>query len=117
MTTTTSIRPSELPETIRHFLTAHAARDVDAAFRTFGPAALVVDDNRTFRGSGGVLDFLRNAGAEFTYTTELVGAQRIDETRWVAVNRLEGDFPGGVVELRCRFVLDDHLIAELVIAP
>ena len=117
MTTPTSIRPGELPATVRAFLTAHAARDVDAAFRTFGPAAVVVDEDRTFRGSGEVLGFLRNAGAEFTYTTELVGAQRIDATRWVAVNRLEGDFPGGVVELHYRFALDDHLITELVIAP
>jgi hypothetical protein len=35
----------------------------------------------------------------------------------VAVNRLEGDFPGGVVELRYRFTLVDGLVTELVIAP
>jgi len=29
----------------------------------------------------------------------------------------EGDFPGGVVDLRYRFVLDRGLIAELEIAP
>ena len=36
---------------------------------------------------------------------------------WVATNRLEGDFPGGVVDLRYRFAMDGDLIAELVIAP
>ncbi len=39
------------------------------------------------------------------------------DDRWVAVNRLEGDFPGGAVELRYRFALVDDLISELVIAP
>ena len=117
MITSTGILPSELPETIRDFLTAHAARDVDAAARAFTPTAVVVDEGRTFRGSGEVRDFLRNAGAEFTYTTELVGAQRIDATRWVAVIRLEGNFPGGVAELRYRFATDGSLITELVIAP
>jgi hypothetical protein len=29
----------------------------------------------------------------------------------------EGDFPGGVAELRYRFTLDGDLIEELVIAP
>jgi hypothetical protein len=117
MTTPTTIPPSELPVTVRDFLTAHAARDVDAAFRTFDPAAVVVDEGRTFRGSGEVLEFLRHAGAEFSYTTELVRAQRIDETRWVAVNRLEGTFPGGLAELRYCFAMDGRFIAELVIAP
>ncbi|WP_435742272.1 nuclear transport factor 2 family protein [Nocardioides sp. SYSU DS0663] len=113
----TPIEPTQLPATIRAYLAAHAAREADAAIRTFTAAAVVVDENRTFRGTGEILDFLRNAGAQFTYTTELVGARRIDEDRWVAVNRIEGDFPGGVAELDYRFRLDGDLIAELTIAP
>jgi hypothetical protein len=35
----------------------------------------------------------------------------------VAVNHLEGSFPGGVVDLAYRFTMDGDLIAELVIAP
>lgn len=78
---------------------------------------MVVDQGETFRGTHRVVDFLRSAGGEFTYTTELVGAQRVDDAHWVAVNRLEGDFPGGVADLRYRFTLADDLIAELVIGP
>ena len=117
MTTPTSIQPSELPATVRGFLAAHTARDVDAAIRTFAPTAVVVDQGQTFRGTDEVLGFLRSAGTEFTYTTELVGAQRIDEARYVATNRLEGDFPGGLADLDYRFAMDGDLIAELVIAP
>jgi hypothetical protein len=36
---------------------------------------------------------------------------------YVAVHHLEGDFPGGVVDLRFRFTLREGRIAELVIKP
>lgn len=117
MTTPTSIQPSELPATIRGFLTAHAARDVDAAIRAFSSTAVVVDQGQTFRGTDEVREFLRSAGVEFTYTTELIGAQRIDDTHCVATNRREGDFPGGLAELDHRFAMDGDLVVELVIAP
>ncbi|MGY1668624.1 nuclear transport factor 2 family protein [Geodermatophilus sp. SYSU D00696] len=117
MTTPTSIRPDQLPTTIRGFLAAHRAREADVALRAFTPTAVVVDEGRTYRGTEEIRRFLSEAGAEFSYTTELVGAQRVDDTHWVATNRLEGDFPGGVVELGYRFAMDGELIAELVIAP
>ena len=66
-------------------------------------------------GTAEVLEFLRHAGGEFTYTSELIGARRLDDAHWVAVNRLEGDFPGGVAELDYRFTLADDLITELFI--
>jgi len=117
MSTPTTIRPEQLPATIRAYLAAHAAGEADAAIRTFAPDAVVVDDGRSYRGTAEVLAFLRDAGAEFDYTTELVGAERIDAARWVALQRLEGDFPGGVVDLRYRFTLTGDLVSELVIAP
>ncbi|WP_182524282.1 nuclear transport factor 2 family protein [Nocardioides dongkuii] len=117
MTTPTTVQTTQLPATIRAYLAAHGAQKADAALRTFSAAAVVVDQGQTFRGTQEVLDFLRGAGAEFTYTTELVGAQRIDDEHWVAAVRLEGDFPGGVAYLSYRFTLAGDLIAELTIAP
>jgi len=116
MTTPTPILPDDLPATIRDFLAAHVTRDADTALGCFSPDAVVVDDGRTFRGSSEVLDFLGNAGAEFRYTTELVGAERVDEQRWVAHHHLEGDFPGGEADLAYRFTLVGDRITELVIA-
>ena len=117
MTTPTSIRPDQLPATIRGYLAAHLSRDADAALRAFTPAAVVVDDGTTYRGTEEIRGFLSRAGAEFTYTTTLIAAERTDDAHWVATNRLEGDFPGGVVDLRYRFAMDGDLVAELVIAP
>ena len=117
MTTPTSIRPDQLPAPILGYLAAHVARDADAALRGFAPNAVIVDDGTTYRGTDEIRRFLSKAGVEFSYTTDLVGAQRIDGAHWVVTNRLEGDFPGGVVDLRYRFAMDGDLIAELVIAP
>ncbi len=115
MTTHTDIEPSQLPAVIRSYLAAHTAGDAETAIQAFTSTAVVVDDGKTFRGTDEVLGFLRHAGAEFTYTTELIGAQHVDDEHWVAVNRLEGDFPGGVAELSYRFTLADDLITDLVI--
>jgi ketosteroid isomerase-like protein len=117
MTEPTTIDPSTLPAPIRAYLAAHAAREADAALRTFTLGAVVVDDGRSYRGRDEVRDFLSKAGADFTYTTRLVGAERVDDAHWVAHQRLEGDFPGGVADLHYRFTLTDDLISELVIAP
>jgi hypothetical protein len=117
MTTETTIDPTQLPATIRAYLAAHGAGESDAAIGTFTRAAQVVDEGQTYRGTAEIRDFLTKAGATYTYTVELVGAQRIDDDHWVAVNRLEGDFPGGVAELRYRFTLVDDLIDRLTIAP
>ena len=117
MTTSTSIQPDQLPASIRDYLAAHVARDADTAARTFTPTAVVADDGTTYRGTEEIRRFVSRAGAEFTYTTTLVAAERTDDAHWVVTNRLEGDFPGGVVDLRYRFAMDGDLIAELVIAP
>jgi ketosteroid isomerase-like protein len=113
MTTTTP----GLPTPIRSFLAAHVARDAETALRAFIPDAVVVDDGSTYRGTAEVRDFLSRAGSEFTYTTTLIGVEQLPDEEWVAVNRIEGDFPGGVADLRYRFTMRGELIAALTIAP
>ncbi len=113
MTTT----PSDLPAVIRTYLAAHTSGEVDAAARTFAPDAEVTDQDEVFTGAERVRGFLEGAGSEFTYTTRVRGAERHDAGRWVVLVRLEGDFPGGVADLRYRFLLSGDLIARLDIAP
>jgi hypothetical protein len=47
----------------------------------------------------------------------LVSTTSVSPKEWVVVNRLDGNFPGGVVVLHYLFLLADDHIAELVIAP
>lgn len=113
----TSTQSTGLPSTIRNFLTAHTAREVDTALGAFAAQAVVTDEGNTYRGTEEIRRFLSDAGAEFTYTTELIGVERVDDSRWVATNRIEGNFPGGTADLRYRFTLEGDRITELVIAP
>jgi hypothetical protein len=108
---------NELPEPIPTYLTAHRVRDADTAVLCFTADAVVVDDGSTHLGPDEIRDWLGRAASEYTYTTELVGARRLEDGRYEAVHHLEGDFPGGVVDLRFRFTLRDGRIARLVIEP
>ena len=117
MTTPTNIDPAQLPDAVRGYLAAHAAGDTAACLRAFTTDAVVVDEGHSFHGTQEIAGFLRDAGAEFSYTTELVAARRVDDAHWVATQRLEGDFPGGVADLDYRFAMSGGLVVELVIAP
>lgn len=117
MTTSTRIQPEHLPASIRGYLAAHEAGDAETALRTFSATAVVVDEDITYRGTEEVRRFLTKAGTQYTYTATLVAAERVDDAHWVATLHLEGDFPGGVVDLRYRFAMHGDCIAGLVIAP
>jgi ketosteroid isomerase-like protein len=114
--TNTDLGSDALPTTVRDFLAAHIVHDADTASSFLAEDAVVVDQAETFRGRAQVHAFLRDAGSEFEYTTQQVGAQRVDDDHWVVTLRLEGTFPGGVAELDYRFTVREGLITELVIA-
>ena len=116
MTHHTDLPSDPLPTTVRDFFAAQVVHDADTASSFLAEDAVVVDQGETFRGPEEVRAFLRNAGSEFEYTTEQIGARRVDDAHWVVTVRLEGTFPGGVAELDYRFALRDDLVAELVIA-
>jgi ketosteroid isomerase-like protein len=106
---------TELPRTITGYLTAHRDRDAATAVTYFTGDAVVTDDGRTYEGTAGIHGWLDRSAGEYTYTIELVAAAKADDEHYTAVNHLEGDFPGGVVDLHYRFTLRDGRIARLVI--
>jgi hypothetical protein len=106
-----------LPEVIGRYQDAHDHHDTERALSAFAADARVVDEDREYRGADQIRTWLATAAAEFTYTRTLLDVEVVDGDAWLVVNRLEGNFPGGVVDLRYRFALRDGLIAELTIAP
>jgi hypothetical protein len=106
-----------LPDVVRRYFEAHDRRDTDAALSSFTEDAKVVDDGHDYVGSGAIRHWLAKASTEFTYTRTFVDAHAVDASTWMVTNRLEGNFPGNVVDLRYQFVLAEGLISELVIAP
>lgn len=112
------VEVADLPEVVRRYLRAHDARDVATAAATLAPEATVTDDGRTYQGPAAIAHWLERTASEYTYTTTPVGAERPGPGRYTVVQHLEGDFPGGRVDLRFRFVLDaDGRISRLDIAP
>jgi hypothetical protein len=116
---TTGIRTDwdDLPPVIRTYLVAHRDRTADAAIATFTADAEVTDEGHTHRGRDAIAAWLRDAGSEYTYTTEFIGATVTGGRGADVVQHLEGDFPGGVADLHYRFTLDGERISRLVIEP
>jgi hypothetical protein len=111
------VAPVELPDAITTYLDAHRAHDVDRAVAGFTADGSVTDEGRTHAGRDAIRAWLSRSASEFTYTTEMTGAERIDDDRYDVTHHLEGNFPGGQVDLHFRFTLRDGSIARLVIQP
>jgi SnoaL-like domain len=117
MTAPTTIDPAQLPDVIAAYLTAHVARDVDRAVASYRPDASVTDEGRTYQGHDQIRAWLTRSGSEYTYTMAMTGAAKLDDAHYDITHHLEGNFPGGQVDLHFRFSLRDGAIAALVIEP
>ncbi len=115
--TTISSDGADLPQAIAAYQAAHDRGDISAALEQFTHDATVVDDGHSYDGIAAVESFLRTAASEYTFTRTLVSAEEIAHDHWSVTNHLEGDFPGGQVDLNYEFRLDDGLIRQLTIAP
>ena len=117
MTTTTTIDPTQLPATIRGFLAAHAAREVDtAAAHLHARTPSSSTKGETFRGDRGrSATSCTTPAVEYTYTTELVGgrARRRPSSGWRSTGS-RATSRAASSSSSYRFTLVDDLIAELV---
>jgi ketosteroid isomerase-like protein len=106
-----------VPHAIRRYFAAHDRRDADASLSAFASDARVFDDGHEYRGQEAIRDWLTHASTQFTYTRTFLNATAEPPDAWLIRNRLDGDFPGGTVDLRYRFRLVNDLIVDLVIEP
>ena len=82
----------------------------------FTADAVVTDDGHTYRGHEDILGWLTGPASEFTTTSTWLSAVQHEDGADVVII-LEGDFPGGRVELNYRFTKEpDGLITSLDIA-
>lgn len=108
---------AELPAAVREYFTRVDGGDKAEAIDVFAPDALVEDDGHTYRGRDEILGWLTGAASEYTYTSTWLSAEATSDTATVVI-RLEGDFPGGVVDLRYMFTTTaDGQVGTLSIAP
>jgi hypothetical protein len=108
------ITAGELPEVITEYLKARKARDA-AAIDYYEADAEVTDEGITYTGPAEIAVWLSTSASEYTYSTEMTAAIFFGENRYDVTQHLEGDFPGGKVDLQFRFTMRDGKISRLVI--
>lgn len=111
---------ADLPDVIARYYAAAAAGDLDDVLACFATDAHVRDEGKDYVGSFAIRRWREGVANRFTYTTEItgvdtVGTDTVDVETHVVHTHLEGDFPGGVVDLEQRFTVTDGLISDLVI--
>jgi ketosteroid isomerase-like protein len=106
---------STTPEVIARYYAAATSGDVEGLLACFTPDAHVRDDGQDYHGIAQIRGWREALASRFTYTAEITGVEQADEGVHVVGTHLEGDFPGGVVDLQQRFILADGLITDLAI--
>ncbi|MET9312219.1 nuclear transport factor 2 family protein [Kribbella sp. NPDC003505] len=91
------------------------AHDLLSAFAA--DATVIDDDGTTYTGHDEIHRWRESETSEYTYTVEVGHVEKFDDAHYVVTNHLEGDFPGGEVDIIYRFTLVDGLISRLEIAP
>ena len=105
----------QLPEPITAYFAADKL-DGDAVARCFTSDAVVKDEGRTYTGVAAIKQWKAKTAAKYTYTCEPFRIER-EPGLTVVHSHLEGDFPGGQVDLRFFFRLERGKIAALEIKP
>ncbi|GAB3152796.1 hypothetical protein GCM10027290_44240 [Micromonospora sonneratiae] len=115
--TGTRIPLADLPDLITAYLAEHQKRDTGTAIAGYAANAVVTDDGRTCRGRNEIRAWLDGAAASTTTRPNPSPPPGVDDGHFEVVQHLEGNFPGGRVDLRYRFTLTGPLIQELTISP
>jgi|SRR5438132_7265308 len=106
-----------MPGVISRYFAAQAARDFATLDTLFADDAVVLDEGRTRRGAKAIREWRENVASAYEYTTQLAGLEAAGKGTYVAHVHLEGNFPGGTVDLQYRFTVDGESIRRLEIGP
>ncbi|MEE6178721.1 nuclear transport factor 2 family protein [Mycobacterium sp. 050134] len=110
-----------LPQAISDYLAASVRRDVDAVVACFSKDASVFDEGKHRAGRAEIQRWREDVDTAFEYTSTVTAAKALggaDGTQHYDVHlHLEGNFPGGEVDLINSFVVRDDHIVDLRIVP
>jgi len=106
------------PDAVRAYLALTIAGDRTAAVVAFAEDAHVTDDGSSHDGATAVRAWLDRPAGDYTFTTTPLSAKSTTDSVALVTCRVEGNFPGGLVDLDYRFTLDEtRRISRLVIEP
>ena len=100
-----TLENAELPAAVHGFADGWQAREADKVEALFTDEAVVSDEGRTHRGRDEIRTWIDESINLFTTTLTFLRAREVDGMVGASY-RLEGDVPGGLVELEYQFHLD-----------
>src|SRR5580700_8274951 len=110
-----------LPPVISEYLAASDRGDAEAVAGCFAEDAVVVDEGREWRGTAAIRRWRATVATAYQYTVQVTGAEALGEADGVEHHYvpipLQGNFPGGEVDLTDRFALDAGRIDSLENVP
>ena len=110
-----------LPPVVSNYLDASDRDAIDAIVACFTEDAVVLDEDRQWRGADAIRQWRENVATAFEYTVAIIGSEALGDVdgaqRHEVYTHLEGNFPGGQVDLTNRFTLRGDLIVGLEIVP
>jgi ketosteroid isomerase-like protein len=114
-TDTTAFSWDALPDVVARYLEAHVAEDYATAVSYLAEDVTVLDDGKTLHGREETRELFDASAEQFTVTTTLHTVARPSADVWEVGTHLSGDFPGGEVDLRMLFTVQDDVIRRLEI--
>jgi hypothetical protein len=103
------------PTVVTRYLAAASAGDFAELADCFTANGAVTDEGHTYRGRAEIIGWRESVASQWTFTSTVTSAELVSEHEYSVAVHVVGDFPGGVVDLTYRFVLQDDLIADLTI--
>ena len=79
----------------------------------FAADAYVHDEDRDYHGRTEIRSWREGVANRFTCTTEITKVEQVGEAVHLVHTHLDGDFPGGVVDLTQRVTVHGGLISDL----
>lgn len=101
------------PDAIVRYLSAADTQDWPALADCFTDDGVVRDEGQTHVGRREIIAWRESVAAAFTWTTTLTETEATGDDTFTVTVHLEGDFPGGVVDLKQKFEMRGGLIAVL----
>jgi uncharacterized protein (TIGR02246 family) len=121
MSQTAASATGSLAPVISEYLAASDRGDTEALVHCFAEDAVVVDEGREWEGTAAIRRWRATVATAYQYTVQVTGVKALGEAdgaeRHDVHVHLEGDFPGGEVDLTDRFALHAGRIARLEIVP
>src|SRR6476619_152183 len=106
-----------VPQAVRRYFALDADHAVEELVALFTNDAVVIDEGRRREGTDAIRSWRTDVADRYEYRTTILDARAAEGANYRVRARLDGNFPGGTVELNYDFMTEGERITYLKIAP